>query len=108
MHTEPSMPIRPNTTAHRRRLRACVSFLLLSALLAGGTGWLAGVSNDDRLRVHDEWTMFVQSRGGIEFNSLFSTSTGIPVRGRAVPIEADCRAVDSGVSGFFGQLRRET
>ena len=72
---------------------------------ARGTGWLAGVADEHRMRVHDEWTMFVGSRGAIEFDSLFSTATGEEVRGRAVPVEADCGWDTETISGYFGQFR---
>jgi PAS domain-containing protein len=72
---------------------------------ARGTGWLAGVADEHRMRVHDEWSMFVGSRGAIEFDSLFSTATGVEVRGRAVPVEADCGSYSETISGYFGQFR---
>jgi len=72
---------------------------------ARGGGWLAGVADVHRMRVHDEWSMFVGSRGAIEFDSLFSTATGEEVRGRAVPVEADCGTDGECISGYFGQFR---
>lgn len=72
---------------------------------ARGTGWLAGVADEHRMRVHDEWSMFVGSRGAIEFDSLFSTATGVEVRGRAVPVESDCGSECETISGYFGQIR---
>lgn len=68
-----------------------------------GGGWLAGVASEDQMRVQDEWTLFVGSRGAIKFESLFSTAKGTPVRGHAVPVEGDPNSPEE-ISGYFGRF----
>jgi PAS domain-containing protein len=70
---------------------------------AKGGGWLAGVASEDQMRVQDEWTLFVGSRGAIKFESLFSTATGAEVRGHAVPVESHPNSPDE-ITGYFGRF----